>query len=82
MKDRWPPAIDVDVEREDRGEITHVRVRFGPHFAVDIHDEEGRVTFQLVHTHHGFKADASELGGELEELIEEIRRLRPTHAVD
>jgi hypothetical protein len=33
-------------------------------------------------THHGFKADASEIGGELEGLISEIRRAHPKSLVD
>lgn len=42
---------------------------FGPHYFVDLIQEGGSVTFVLGATHHGFKADASELGGELERFI-------------
>ena len=33
-------------------------------------------------THHGFKADASEVGGELENFINEIRRAHSKNSVD
>jgi len=40
------------------------------------------VSFVLVATHHGFKADASEVDGELERIIEEVRRAHPETTVD
>jgi hypothetical protein len=76
------PPIEVGVERDESGEITTARIRFGPHFLVQVRDEAGRVSFELVATHHGFRADASELDGELERLTEEIRRFHPDLAVD
>jgi hypothetical protein len=56
---------------------------FGPHYYVVLERrDDGKVNFILGATHHGFKADASEVGGELEELIQEIRRGHPQLVVD
>lgn len=76
------PSIDVSVARDGSGEITSARVRFGPHFAAEVREERGTVTFRLVYTHHGFEVDASEVSGELEQLIDEIRVAHPDTCVD
>jgi hypothetical protein len=76
------PPIEVSVERDAGGAIKHARIRFGPHFATEVRDEDGRVTFSLVYTHHGVEVDASQLDGGLEQLIKEIRALHPRLAVD
>jgi hypothetical protein len=76
-------AIDVSIERDASGAVVSARIRFGPHHVVEVEREEnGRTTFSLVATHHGFRADASEVNGELDRLIEEIRRAHPELAVD
>jgi hypothetical protein len=73
----------IDVERDAEGNPHHVRLVFGPHYFVELQREDsGSVTFVLGATHHGFRADASEVGGELEALIEEIRRDHPGSVVD
>jgi hypothetical protein len=76
------PPIDLDVERNEDGEITHARIRFGPHFVLQVRDEQRKVMFELVYTHHGFRADASALDGELEQIINEIRSSHPEAAID
>lgn len=45
-------------------------------------ERDGAVTFRMGATHHGFKADASEVGGELEGFINEIRCAHPANSVD
>jgi hypothetical protein len=40
------------------------------------------LTIVLGATHHGFKADASEVDGDLERLINEVREEHPEMAVD
>jgi hypothetical protein len=73
----------IDVERDAEGNPHHVRLVFGSHYFVELQREDsGNVTFVLGATHHGFRADASEVGGELEALIEEIRRAHPGSVVD
>ena len=65
------------------GSFNGIRIVFGPHYFIELHrTAKGPVTFILGATHHGFKADASEVGGELEQFIEVIRRLHPANAVD
>lgn len=73
---------DVEIKRNDKGQIQSVRIVFGPHHFVDLIDEDGKLSFAVGFTHHGFKADASEVNGELEQLIEEIRRAHPDKAID
>ncbi len=80
-KHRNPP-IEVISETSPSGEITSARIRFGPHFIARVHDHGGKVTFQLVYTHHGFEADASELSGALERIIDEIRASHPEAVID
>ena len=73
----------VEIEKDAEGNYTHVRLVFGPHYFVELHrGARGAVTFVLGATHHGFKADASEVGGELEEFIGEIRQAHPKNLVD
>lgn len=74
---------EVDVRRDSKGNYTDVRLVFGPHYFVELHqDKFGKVAFVLGATHHGFKADASEVNGELEQLVNEIRRAHPANVVD
>jgi hypothetical protein len=73
----------VEISEDDRGEYTDVRVVFGPHYFLELHREEGGgVTFALGVTHHGFRADASEVGGELEAFIDEARAAHADNLVD
>ena len=73
----------VETEKDSSGNYTHVRLVFGPHYFVELHRGAGdSVSFVLGATHHGFKADASDVSGELERIIEEIRRAHPKNLVD
>ena len=82
MKEHRNPPIEVTSEASPSGEITSVRVRFGPHFIARVRDHGGKVTFQLAYTHHGFEADASELNGALERIIDEIRASHPEAVIN
>jgi hypothetical protein len=73
---------DVKLKKDDKGTIQHVRIVFGPHYFVELHDSENTVSFSVGYTHHGFKADASDVNGELEQLVNEIRRRFPEKAID
>lgn len=74
---------EVETKKNAKGEYQHVRLVFGPHYFVELHQERnGKVTFVLGATHHGFKSDASEVGGELEQIIYEIRTAHPKNQVD
>jgi hypothetical protein len=73
---------EVAVERDEAGNYKSVRLVFGPHYFAELIAEEGRMTFRLGATHHGFQADASEVDGELEKLIYEIRDRHPETMID
>ena len=77
---RYP--IDVVSETDARGDITFASIRFGPHYRVEVRNDGANVSFELVATHHGFKADASEVNGELERIIQEVRHAHPDTTVD
>lgn len=73
----------VDVYKDTEGNYEHVRLVFGPHYFVELKREEGgRVSFTLGATHHGVRADASEVSGELEGFINELREAHPGNLVD
>jgi hypothetical protein len=75
-------SINVDFEEDASGEVKLARIRFGPHYRVEVKKDRGKVSLVLVATHHGFMADASEVSGELERIIEEVRSAHPETAVD
>jgi hypothetical protein len=75
-------SIDVSTEKDQKGVVKVARIRFGPHHVVEVRKRGKKTIFTLVATHHGFRADASLPGGELEKIIEEIRGTRPETTVD
>ncbi|CAN5313338.1 hypothetical protein BH20ACT13_BH20ACT13_18410 [soil metagenome] len=40
------------------------------------------MSFTLAYTHHGFRADATEVSGELERIIDQVRAAHPEALVD
>lgn len=82
MSEQEPHTIDVESEHDASGQVAAARIRFGPHYLVEVRRDEASVTFTLVATHHGFRADATQLGGELEQIINDVRHGRPGAAVD
>lgn len=74
---------NVDIEKDETGNIKMVRLVFGPHYFVELHGKgKGKVDFVLGATHHGFYADASEVNGELEKIIYEVREAHANKLVD
>ena len=60
-----------------------IEISFGPHFVLELrHPEGGAPLLKLVATHHGFQADASKVDGDLEQIIELVRKMRPESKVD
>ena len=59
-----------------------VMITFGPHYFVEISKAGEKVQFVLGATDHGIKADASTVGGELEKMIEVLRREFSANRVD
>lgn len=68
---------EVEIEKDEQGRTKVVRLAFGPHYFVEIERDGGKVMLCVGATHHGFKADASEVGGELERFIEELKARHP-----
>lgn len=73
----------IEAEKDREGNYDRVRVVFGPHHYVELNrDSSGSVSFELGATHHGFKADASKVDGDLEKIINSVRRDFPRNVVD
>lgn len=73
----------IDVEKDKDGTIKDVRLVFGPHYFVELYRRDNdEVEFSLGATHHGFRADASQVNGELEKIINEIRERHPDKSID
>jgi hypothetical protein len=77
-----PDMINVDYEKNANGDVEFAWIRFGPQYRVEVRRDGVKTSFTLVATHHGFEADASELSGELEGIIEEVRRAHPGATVN
>ena len=73
---------EVTVEKGPEGNFKSVQLVFGPHYFLDLFEENGQVTLILGATHHGFRADASQVGGELDQFIYEIRERHPDSVTD
>jgi hypothetical protein len=62
------------------GSIKRLYFSFGPHYFIDVVEENGRVICYIGTTHHGIRADASEVGGELEQFIGELKLRHPENS--
>jgi len=73
----------IEIKTDGKGQYKDVRIVFGPHYFLELHRRaQDELTFVLGATHHGFKADASEVDGELERFIDKIRKAYPKNQVD
>jgi hypothetical protein len=63
----------VVVEGNRENGYKRVQVLFGTNYFLEIVDNAGRISFLLGAHHTGFKADASEVQGELQKYISEIQ---------
>jgi hypothetical protein len=73
----------VETKKDAIGNYKQMRIGFGAHYFIELHcGRKDKVTFVLGATHHGFKADASQVGGELENFINEIRNNHSDNKVD
>lgn len=75
---------DVKIESDGEGRFRRVRIIFGPYYFVDImpSEETGELTLYMGATHHGFSACAKDVGGQLEQIISEIREAHPELTFD
>ena len=72
----------VVVEGNREAGYKRVQVLFGTNYFLEIVDNDGRVEFLLGAHHTGFKADASEIQGQLEKYISEIKAQHPESAFE
>ena len=72
----------VITRKGENGRYQHVRIVFGPHYFVELTDTENGLSFSVGATHHGITADASEIDGELEQIINELRNTHPENRID
>ena len=73
----------VEETKDTSGKYKRVRVTFGPHYCIELNAlESGGVSLSLVATHHGFRADASKVNGELEKIIQAVRGAFPKNLID
>jgi hypothetical protein len=71
---------EVEIQKDDKGQIKAVRFGFGPHYFVEVERAAGKVILYVGATHHGIRADASEVSGELEQFVEELKTTHPGNA--
>ena len=73
----------ISIQRHENGSIGKVRIVFGPHHFVELHsDIEGHVDFWLGTTHHGIRADASDVNSPLERMVGAARKQFPKNTLD
>lgn len=70
------------VQKNAAGEVTRVRIVFGPHHFLEVDSQGEKTSFVVGYTHHGFRADASDPSGPLERIIDEVRERHPEWRVD
>ena len=72
----------VVTEGDRQNGYKRVQVLFGTNYFLEIVESDGRVEFLLGAHHTGFKADASELNGELQKFISEVQQRHPESAFE
>ena len=77
MKKNTQRTIDVTVNgleiHAGNACVENVSVRFGPHYFLEVWLEKGQTMFTVGATHHGVKVNASEVGGQLDTVVDELR---------
>ncbi len=72
----------VVTEGDRQNGYKRVQVLFGTNYFLEIVEDGGRVEFLLGAHHTGFKADASEVNGELQKYISEVQQRYPDSAFE
>ena len=75
-----PGILSADVVK-GKGGVEAVVVRVAPHYLIVI-TGGAKPTVSMACTHHGFVAEAFELNGQLEQVINHIRKRFPKLRVD
>ena len=72
----------VITEGDRQNGYKRVQVLFVTNYFLEIVENDGRVEFLLGAHHTGFKADASEVNGELQKYISEVQQRYPESAFE
>jgi hypothetical protein len=72
----------VVVEGNRESGYKRIQVLFGTNYFLEIVANNGHVDFVLGGHHTGFKADASEINGELQRYISEVMERHPESALE
>jgi hypothetical protein len=75
-----PGILSADIVK-GKGGVEAVVVRLAPHYVVVI-TGGAKPTVSMACTHHGFVAEAFELNGQLEQVINHVRKHFPELRVD
>jgi len=67
---------------EKEGVVKSLQIKFGPHFYVNIDSMTDKIIFNMGATHHGFTVDATKVDGELEKVINLVRKELPNKLQD
>lgn len=59
---------------EKDGVVKSLKIKFGPHYYVNIDSITDKIIFNMGATHHGFTVDATKVDGELEKVINLVRK--------
>ena len=65
--------LEVETDQGHLDSPKWVRVVFGPHHFVEIYPDGDRVMFSLGATHHGICLDASDVCGDLENVLDNLK---------
>ena len=80
---KLPDGIrSLEPEMGADGRMSKLRVVFGPHYFMEIEATPKGTLFRLGATHHGFEAAASNVGDQLEQIIEHVREHFPERTID
>ncbi len=75
-----PGILSADIVK-GKGGVEAVVVRLAPHYLIVI-TGGAKPTVSMACTHHGFVAEAFELNGQLEQVINHVRKRFPELRVD
>ena len=75
-----PGILSADIVK-GKGGVEAVVVRLAPHYLIVI-TGGAKPTVSMACTHHGFVAEAFELNGQLEQVINHVRKHFPALRVD
>jgi len=74
---------EINITRDkESGQYQHVRIVFGRHHYINLKEEDKQVTLEIGATHHGVVFDATKVGGELDGVIDRLRKDFPRNVTD